>query len=651
MAKTIILSNGNLNIGLNEFGLVSDFYFPDNAYENHTLGKDMFHRIGVRIDGVLSWLNDGDWDFSFEYLDDGLISKIKATNKSLIIRIETKDAVLFDKDILVRSIKIINILDANRKIDLFLHQNFSINSSNHLADTVQYIPNHPAILHYRGKRAFVVTGKILRDINGSYEWSDFDQHTVGLFGIENKEGSWRDAEDGELAGSNVEHGQTDSVIRFRFELQPKQMTLVQYSISCADSHELAFNNSKKTNDWLFQKELEQTHKEWQSWLKPAQTFAKRLDRKYQKSFLQSFMVAKSHLSHTGAPIASNDSEMLNHARDDYSYCWPRDALFALWPFVRLGYDQELISFFDFCEKIIKPEGYLMHKYLPNGELGPSWHPYAQYDGEKNLPIQVDETAGIVFLVSQFHSKFHNIELLRKYYSTLVKPMSDFLVSFTDNNGLPKANYELWEMYFLSSTYTTSIVYAALNAASELARELGNAKDALKWQSVAEKIFKTAHNELYSEGRGYFYRGILPNGEKDETIDISSFYGAFIFGLFDLQSNETITSLKTLESRFDTAQNIGIPRFENDVYYRQNDKLDGNFWIITTLWRAEYYIANGENEQAKTIIDWVLERASSSNILPEQIDPNNLNWLSVAPLTWSQSEWVSALLDLIASEEK
>jgi GH15 family glucan-1,4-alpha-glucosidase len=579
MAKTIILSNGNLNIGLNEFGLVSDFYFPDNAYENHTLGKDMFHRIGVRVDGVLSWLNDGDWDFSFEYLDDGLISKIKATNKSLKIRIETKDAVLFDKDILVRSIKIINILDANRKIDLFLHQNFSINSSNHLADTVQYIPNHPAILHYRGKRAFVVTGKILRDINGSYEWSDFDQHTVGLFGIENKEGSWRDAEDGELAGSNVEHGQTDSVIRFRFELQPKQMTLVQYSISCADSHELAFNNSKKTNDWLFQKELEQTHKEWQSWLKPAQTFAKRLDRKYQKSFLQSFMVAKSHLSHTGAPIASNDSEMLNHARDDYSYCWPRDALFALWPFVRLGYDQELISFFDFCEKIIKPEGYLMHKYLPNGELGPSWHPYAQYDGEKNLPIQVDETAGIVFLVSQFHSKFHNIELLRKYYSTLVKPMSDFLVSFTDNNGLPKANYELWEMYF------------------------------------------------------------------------SSFYGAFIFGLFDLQSNETITSLKTLESRFDTAQNIGIPRFENDVYYRQNDKLDGNFWIITTLWRAEYYIANGENEQAKTIIDWVLERASSSNILPEQIDPNNLNWLSVAPLTWSQSEWVSALLDLIASEEK
>ena len=53
MAKTVILSNGNLNIGLNEFGLVSDFYFPDNGYENHTLGRDLFHHVGVKIGFIL----------------------------------------------------------------------------------------------------------------------------------------------------------------------------------------------------------------------------------------------------------------------------------------------------------------------------------------------------------------------------------------------------------------------------------------------------------------------------------------------------------------------------------------------------------------------------------------------------------------------
>ena len=82
---------------------------------------------------------------------------------------------------------------------IFFHQNFSINSSKHLADTAQFIPDHPAILHYRGKRAFVVAAQILSQVSSTHhEWQSFDQHTVGLFGIENKEGSWRDAEDGEL---------------------------------------------------------------------------------------------------------------------------------------------------------------------------------------------------------------------------------------------------------------------------------------------------------------------------------------------------------------------------------------------------------------------------------------------------------------------
>ena len=65
MAKSVILSNGNLNIGLNDHGLVSDFYFPDNAYETHTLDQNWFHKIGVRVDNKLSWLDDEGWKFSF----------------------------------------------------------------------------------------------------------------------------------------------------------------------------------------------------------------------------------------------------------------------------------------------------------------------------------------------------------------------------------------------------------------------------------------------------------------------------------------------------------------------------------------------------------------------------------------------------------
>ena len=654
MAKTVILSNGNLNIGLNEFGLVSDFYFPDNGYENHTLGCDLFHRVGVKIGNEFSWLYSGDWQLSAEYLENALISKTTAKNHNLQIQIEFTDFVVSDFDVFARKIKVKNLANYPREVQLFLHQNFAINSSFHLADTVQFLPfenGEKAILHYRGKRAFLISAQRVFKNSQQTAFEDFNQHTVGLFGIENKLGSWVDAEDGILSGSNVEHGQTDSVIGFNFSLGVFESAVFQYSISCADSHELARTNFQKMRNFGFSKFLTETQKSWQKWLSPALRVAKKLEPKYQKSFIQSLMLVKSHLAKTGAPIASNDSEMLNHARDDYSYCWPRDALFAIWPLIRLGYREEPQKFFEFCKKSLASGGFMMHKYLPNGELGPSWHPYSQGGDSRNLPIQIDETAGILFLLAQYYKKFREDSILVEFYDDLVKPIADFLVDFCDENNLPKPNYELWEMDFLSTTYSTSVVFAALFAASNLAQITNRAHDAKKWREKALEIRTAAQKELFNPETNYFYRGIWPDGNKDSKIDSSSFYGAFMFNLFDFKNEKLHSAFETLENRFNSRQQIGLPRFENDVYYRFSDDYEANIWPITTLWRAEFYIALGDVLKAKEIIDWVLARQISTGILPEQIDPRDLKHLSVAPLTWSQAEYVSALLDLIAFMEE
>ncbi|MDO4871985.1 MAG: glycoside hydrolase family 15 protein [bacterium] len=649
--KTVILSNGNVNIGLNEFGLVSDFYFPDNGYENHTLGDELFHRIGLMVDGEFSWLNSGEWRFEFDYFSDALISKIRAQNERLQIQLEFRDAILQDKDVFVREIRVVNLNNFSRQIQLFFHQNFAINSSKHLADTAQFIPESNVILHYRGKRAFVISAEQkTKNGIGQISFRKFNQHTVGLFGDENKAGfkagSWMDAEDGVLAGANVEHGQTDSTLGFSFILKENAEEIFQYSISCADDHALAFENSKKISGANFEKEIAKTHRAWQKWLAPANKIAKRLPQKYQKKFIQSVMLVKSHIASSGAPIASNDSEMLHHARDDYSYCWPRDALFAIWPLIRIGYFEEAEKFFEFCSKAKNPAGFMNHKYLPNGEIGPSWHPYSQGGDSQNLPIQIDETAGIIFLYAQFHAKFKNTAALNKFYPELIRPMANFLADFIDKNGLVKPNYELWEMDFISSTYSNAITFAALNSAAELAREFGAVKDAYKWRLKAEKLQNAAKTQLFDTQNRYFYRGIWPNGEKDSKIDISSFYGAFMFGLFELNSPEVSQALNRLEEHFSANSQIGIPRFEQDVYYHFGD-YEANIWPIASLWRAEFYLARAEKQKAEEILDWVANRSSSTGILPEQIDPRDLSWLSVAPLTWSQAEFISALLDFVA----
>ena len=134
-------------------------------------------------------------------------------------------------------------------------------------------------MHYRGKRAFIIAAQRVLKNSQQTTFEDFKQHTVGLFGIENKLGSWVDAEDGILSGSNVEHGQTDSVIGFDFSLGVVESAVFQYTISSADGHELARTNFQKMRNFGFSKFLTETQKSWQKWLSPAFRVAKKLEPK------------------------------------------------------------------------------------------------------------------------------------------------------------------------------------------------------------------------------------------------------------------------------------------------------------------------------------------------------------------------------------
>lgn len=88
------------------------------------------------------------------------------------------------------------------------------------------------------------------------------------------------------------------------------------------------------------------------------------------------------------------------------------------------------------------------------------------------------------------------------------------------------------MNFLSTIYSNSIVFAALNSTADLAQDFGKPQDSYRWRAAADKINKAANQELFNINLKYFYRGIWSSGEKCPKIDTLSFYIAFMFGLFD-----------------------------------------------------------------------------------------------------------------------
>lgn len=643
MGRPIVLSNGELHVGLNKYGLVHDFYYPYVGLENHAAGSQLRHKVGVYVDGQISWLDeDPAWDFRFEYPNTALVGHTRAKNEKLGVIVEFDDCVDAEMSVFMRNIHIVNLHNETREIKVYMHQAFAIGDSRSNTDTAQYLPDSHAILHYRGRRAFV--------ISGDAEGVPFDQYSIGLFGIEGHQGSYKDAEDGELMSNNVEHGRVDSVIGFTTTVAGHSSQRVHYWVSAGMSiREALYIHKQMTDDGLHQR-VHKTAVWWHKWLSPAMKLVHQIPKEHRPLFLKSVMIMKSQLDKRGAVIASTDSTMLNYSRDAYAYSWPRDGAYAMWPFIRMGYTDEPYRFFEFCRRGMHPTGYLMHKYRADGALGSSWHPYVHGD-EVAPPIQEDETAGVVFMFAQFYQVQQDSSLIKDFYGSMIVPMADFLADFIEpKSGLPKPTYDLWEEFHMVTTYSTAVTYGALLAAAELAMVAGDNEHAVKWRTAAEDIQHAAQRHLYNEERHVFYKGVtFKDGEliKEPTIDTSAIFGAFMYGLFDADSPEMKHSIETTLKTFGYSNETpGLPRYENDPYRRSDDSVTGNWWFITSLWHAQYKLENDDTEGAWAILNWVKDHALNTGMLGEQIDPKTGESVAPAPLTWSHAEYLSTILDTI-----
>ena len=108
MGRPIVLSNGEMFIGLNNSGLVHDFYYPYVGLDNLNNARMNPHKIGLWVDGNFSWVDDGSWDIKMEYEADALISNILLNNNFLGLSIVIKDLIDPSANIFIRRLKIIN---------------------------------------------------------------------------------------------------------------------------------------------------------------------------------------------------------------------------------------------------------------------------------------------------------------------------------------------------------------------------------------------------------------------------------------------------------------------------------------------------------------------------------------------------------------
>ncbi len=627
MVRYIPIGNGRLLVSFNgDYNLI-DVYFSKDMAEDHSGGNPF--KYGISIDNNFTWIDKNNI-ISKDYFDHTMIGIVKYKVKD--INFEDQNFVDIYHDVYIRKIKIINETDNKKDIKLFFHQNFSIYGNN-VGDTAFYYPDNNSIVHYKGRRYFMIS---TMDNKNS-----FDEYAIGIKDFNGLAGTWKDAEDNELSMNTIATGSVDSVIRHHVKMEPKSSIELFYYILCSRERTDLFNNAKIMNIDNIDKMLNRTEHFWELWVsKYPLNF---VNDNYNELFKKSLFIVRSHINDIGAVMASSDSDILRDNMDSYYYSWPRDSSYAAISMILSNHVDPAKLFFDFCINTVSSEGYFYHKYNADGEIASSWLPYFM-DGKKILPIQEDESALVIIAIWYYYTINKDVEYISYIYEKLIKKIAEFLYDYTYDNGLPKESFDLWEERYGIHTYTIATVYKALKYASYFAGIFNDTDLSKKYSDKADTMIKTFDEIFYSDLTGYYGRTYL-NGKMDFTLD-SSILALVDLDVKDVKDPKIISSIEKINEYLWVKTSGGIARYQNDLYQRREDSFNitGNPWIITTLWLADYYIKINNLDKANELIQWVIKHSEASGILSEQIDPVSGTPISVSPLIWSHSQLIITLIN-------
>ena len=632
--RDIPVGNGQLLVTFDPVYQIRDIYFPHVGQENHTEGFPF--RFGVWADGQFSWTFSDDWTRSLAYQPETLVTNVTLVNEALGISISCNDTVASHEHVFLRRIRVRDLLNGSaRALRTFFHQDFRI-YENKIGDTAYYDPENNAIVHYKKHRYFLINSQ-----------PHFSAFATGRKAFKDREGTWRDAEDGDLYGGPITEGSVDSTIAVHFELPAGAEFGFYYWIAAGTSH----REVTRLNDLVLERQpeefLDYTGNYWRAWVNKNETDFADLPDNVVELYKRSLLVVNTQTDDDGAILAANDSDVTHRATDHYSYLWTRDGAFVATALDMAGYSEITRNFFNLCKNIVHRDGYFLQKYNPDGTVASGWH--AAWDVQEQrplIPIQEDETALVLWAFWRHYRLHRDIDLAHRLYTDLVIRCADFMVAFRDETGLPKPSWNLWENALGVHTFTCASVAAGLNAAANFAEIFAEDERARQYRKAADEIVSAIAERLYSPQLGRFLRGLRSeNGSlvPDTSLD-ASLFGLFYFDCFASYDERIVSTMNAIETQL--ASGGGIARFENDDYMRVDAGAIGNPWFICTLWLAEYHIATARTiadlERPLNILKWTAEAALPSGVLAEQIDPATGEPLSVSPLTWSHSTFVAAV---------
>ncbi len=624
MPRPVVLGNNRLTLALDRRHSVRDLYYPTVGCPNHLSGHKI--RLGVWADGQFAWCDEGGWSARQAYRIGSLVCEAHLENPDLALRLDIVEAVHPEHDWWLKRVTVTNQADSWRDIRLFQTHDLRINETD-IGDTAFYHPGLPALVHYKDD-VYLSFGFRTDDGRGLDQWA------CGVKAFNGFLGTYKDAEDGHLGGKPVEQGSVDSTMGVSLPVGPGEA--VSLWVATAAARHVADIETEH------RQLLSSLGDDWFAFASSVEEGRAGISQAVDDLFCQSLAIVEAHFSTTGGLVAAMDSDIMQTNRANYGSVWFRDASLTAMECWGRGHRRPALDLIQFGRQILGDRAerfrpYFLQKYLPNGSLSASWHPWVTDSGTE-APFQQDETALYLSLLTTAAADHPE-------HVPLVRALTDFMLRHRAEDGLPLPSWDLWEERRGVHLWTTATVIDALDdAAGYLAKhDPGSSHSEAK--EASERMRTEALRLFVTPGSGRMARTIHRTSSGalayDDTPD-ASVLAALLRPAFKSEAVRLADTVNWIEEKLAVnSMTGGIARYEGDYYFRRSDAFPGNPWVISTMWvaQAKARLAKSRHDLSETErwLNWAVERAESTYVLAEQYDPETGEPLSVSPLPWSHVE--------------
>lgn len=589
-----VIGNQSIVASYTKHGELLRIFYPNRDYKQII----DFFKIGLKInDSRIVYLhNDINNVYEQNYEDNTNILKTNIVNTYFNLEINQTDYITIKENILVKKYKFKN----NNSIDLNL--NFIVHSG--------------LISSQNNRISGICKNDTLMQYNHEYTLCTFSKEKILSSQINNTIANISDAQIGDKDYVGMSK---DSSISFDLgTLKPEETREFELYLYLSDNKSSVDDlekNIERMRKIDFKTEYENTKKYWIKYVKEhdgLELASTAKNEKIEEIYIRTILLyALLTNNETGGISAAVEIDENLSKSGGYDYCWPRDAIFITQAMEILKMKKEVEKFYkSFCKNTQNRDGMWEQRFYTDGRLAPCWG------------YQIDETASVVFGVYNHYLETKDKKFLKenlKMCEKAVKFLKKYVTDILEEKNKMQLSYDLWEMHEGISIYSLASIFAAYNSMIKIYEELKEefTKNRVKQENVNKekeellaenvKLREFVLNKFYDEHNNTFNRNL-----EDKYSDISILGIVTPFNMFKPKEKKIINTVEKIEMTLRTYTG-GYKRFEGDHY------MNGNPWVIATLWIANYYLEIGENKKAKESFDYVVRTSAKHGFLSEQID--------------------------------